>query len=59
MSPFRVGIIGCGRRGRAEGATGAGIAHHHVRGYQLSPDCEEDSPLRSMLEEGVVATGDE
>jgi UDP-N-acetylglucosamine 3-dehydrogenase len=40
MSQFRVGIIGCGRRGRTEGATGAGIAHHHVRGYQLSPDCE-------------------
>jgi predicted dehydrogenase len=40
MSGFRVGIIGCGRRGRTEGATGAGIAHHHVRGYQLSPDCQ-------------------
>jgi predicted dehydrogenase len=40
MSQFRVGIIGCGRRGRTEGATGAGIAHHHVRGYQLSPDCQ-------------------
>jgi len=39
MSPFRVGIIGCGRRGQTEGATGAGIAHHHVRGYQASPDC--------------------
>ena len=40
MAKFRVGIIGCGRRGRTEGATGAGIAHHHVRGYQASPDCQ-------------------
>jgi UDP-N-acetylglucosamine 3-dehydrogenase len=40
VAQFRVGIIGCGRRGRSEGATGAGIAHHHVRGYQASPDCQ-------------------
>jgi UDP-N-acetylglucosamine 3-dehydrogenase len=40
MAQFKVGIIGCGRRGRTEGATGAGIAHHHVRGYQASPDCQ-------------------
>jgi UDP-N-acetylglucosamine 3-dehydrogenase len=40
MSKFRVGIIGCGRPGRTEGATGAGMAHQHVKGYLASPDCE-------------------
>jgi UDP-N-acetylglucosamine 3-dehydrogenase len=40
MSKFRAGIIGCGRPSRTEGATGAGMAHAHVQGYQASADCE-------------------
>ena len=37
---FRVGIIGCGRRSKTEGATGAGMGHAHALGYQASPDAE-------------------
>jgi UDP-N-acetylglucosamine 3-dehydrogenase len=37
---FRVGIIGCGRRPRTEGATGSGLGHVHAGGYERSPDCE-------------------
>lgn len=40
MSRFRVGIIGCGRPSRTEGATGVGMAHTHARGYLASSDCE-------------------
>jgi UDP-N-acetylglucosamine 3-dehydrogenase len=36
---FRVGIIGCGRPWRTEGATGFGQAHLHAAGYKASPDC--------------------
>jgi UDP-N-acetylglucosamine 3-dehydrogenase len=37
---FRVGIIGCGRPGGTEGATGMGIANWHALGYEASPDAE-------------------
>ena len=40
MSQYRVGIIGCGRPGRTPGSTGAGMAHHHVKAYLASADCE-------------------
>ena len=40
MTKLRVGIIGCGRPGRTEGATGSGTAHVHAKGYVASPDCE-------------------
>jgi len=38
MSPYRVGIIGCGRPWQQPGATGSGMAHAHARGYTTSPD---------------------
>ena len=34
---YRVGIIGCGRPMRSEGATGFGMAHRHAMGYAASP----------------------
>jgi predicted dehydrogenase len=39
MAPFRVGIIGCGRPWRSEGATGFGQGHVHAEAYKASPDC--------------------
>jgi UDP-N-acetylglucosamine 3-dehydrogenase len=38
MSIFRVGIIGCGRPWRSEGASGFGMSHYHALGYTQSPD---------------------
>lgn len=35
---FRVGIIGCGRRWKSQGASGFGMAHFHAQGYEASPD---------------------
>ena len=40
MAAHRAGIIGCGRRGGTEGATGGGLGHQHVAGYRAAPDCE-------------------
>jgi predicted dehydrogenase/pimeloyl-ACP methyl ester carboxylesterase len=40
MATFKVGIIGCGRPWRTEGATGFGMGHLHAAGYLVSPDCE-------------------
>ncbi|MEA3345983.1 MAG: Gfo/Idh/MocA family oxidoreductase [Chloroflexota bacterium] len=40
MAQFKVGIIGCGRPWRSEGATGFGQGHVHAAGYEASPDCE-------------------
>lgn len=37
---FRVGIIGCGRPWKTEGATGMGMANWHALGYEASPDAE-------------------
>lgn len=36
---YRVGIIGCGKPWRSEGATGFGMSHQHALGYTSSPDC--------------------
>jgi predicted dehydrogenase len=38
MTAYRVGIIGCGRPWKSEGASGFGMGHYHARGYQASPD---------------------
>ena len=38
MAPFRVGIIGCGRPWKSQGATGVGMAHFHAHGYTASAD---------------------
>ncbi|MCX7681340.1 MAG: alpha/beta fold hydrolase, partial [Anaerolineae bacterium] len=40
MATFKVGIIGCGRPWRTEGAAGFGMGHLHAAGYLASPDCE-------------------
>lgn len=40
MSHYQVGIIGCGKPWRAEGATGFGMSHAHAKGYTASPDCK-------------------
>jgi len=39
-TPYRVGIIGCGRPWKAEGSTGFGMSRAHARGYNLSPDAK-------------------
>ncbi len=38
MAQFRVGIIGCGRPWKSEGASGFGMANFHAQGYTASPD---------------------
>ncbi len=38
MAQFRVGIIGCGRPWKSEGASGFGMGHAHARGYAVSPE---------------------
>jgi predicted dehydrogenase len=38
MTPYRVGIIGCGRPWKTAGASGFGMAHSHALGYQASSD---------------------
>ena len=37
---YRVGIIGCGKPLRSDGATGFGMSHAHAEGYKASPDCK-------------------
>lgn len=36
----RIGIIGCGRPLKSEGATGYGMAHRHMAGYMKTGSCE-------------------
>jgi predicted dehydrogenase len=38
--PYRVGVIGAGRPWRSEGATGFGMSHAHVQGYQKTGKCQ-------------------
>ena len=38
MAELRVGIIGCGRPWKSEGASGFGMAHAHAAGYAAAPD---------------------
>jgi predicted dehydrogenase len=40
MTQFRVGMIGCGRPWKSEGATGFGMGNYHARGYKISPDTQ-------------------
>jgi predicted dehydrogenase len=40
MVTYRVGIIGCGRPWKSEGASGFGMGHTHARGYAASPDAQ-------------------
>ena len=37
MTAYRVGIIGCGRPWKSEGASGFGMGHAHARGYAAAP----------------------
>jgi UDP-N-acetylglucosamine 3-dehydrogenase len=37
MTEFKAVMIGCGKPGGTEGATGSGMSHAHVRGYQALP----------------------
>lgn len=37
---YRVGIIGCGKPWKSEGATGFGMSHAHAEGYKASGECE-------------------
>ena len=38
MAQFRVGIIGCGRPWKSQGASGFGMSHFHAHGYTASAD---------------------
>ena len=38
MTQYRVGIIGCGRPWKSDGATGFGMSNAHADGYTRSPD---------------------
>lgn len=38
MTHYRVGIIGCGRPWKSDGATGFGMSNAHADGYTRSPD---------------------
>jgi predicted dehydrogenase len=38
LAQFRVGIIGCGRPWKSQGASGFGMAHAHAQGYTASHD---------------------
>jgi UDP-N-acetylglucosamine 3-dehydrogenase len=40
VTVFQVGIIGCGKPWKSEGATGFGMSHAHAKGYTASPDCQ-------------------
>ena len=40
MTTFRVGIIGCGRPWKSDGATGFGMSNAHADGYDRSSDAE-------------------
>ena len=44
---LRVGIIGCGRPWRSEGATGFGMSHQHAFGYRETGKAEIVALLRS------------
>lgn len=39
VDELRVGIIGCGRPLRAQGASGYGMSHWHAKGYASAPAC--------------------
>ena len=39
-SKYKVGVIGCGKPRGSEGATGFGMAHRHMVGFQKTGRCE-------------------
>lgn len=64
MAQLKVGIVGCGRHRRTEGASGFGIGHSHAAGYAASPICEitaaadiNQENLRLFYEEHNVPCG--
>jgi len=64
MTPFKVGIIGCGRPRREAKATGFGQGHLHAEGYKASADCElvaaadiSQENLNLFCQEHQVPTG--
>jgi len=54
MSKFRVGIIGCGKPWKSEGATGFGMSHAHAEGYSQSPNAKIVA-LADIVEENAKA----
>jgi UDP-N-acetylglucosamine 3-dehydrogenase len=54
MTKFRVGIIGCGKPWRSDGATGFGMSHRHVEAYQSTGDTELIA-LSDIVEENAKA----
>lgn len=51
---YRVGIIGCGRPWKSDGASGFGMSHFHARGYHDSPHAEIVA-LADLVEENAKA----
>jgi len=58
MSPYRVGIIGCGRRPENPGPMGYGMGHAHARGYEASPDAEIVALADIVLENARLFQGE-
>lgn len=51
---YQVGIIGCGKPWKSEGATGFGMSHAHAKGYNTSPDANLVA-LADIVEENAKA----
>lgn len=51
---YQVGIIGCGKPWKSEGATGFGMSHAHAEGYNTSPDAQIVA-LADIVEENAKA----
>lgn len=51
---YQVGIIGCGKPWKSEGATGFGMSHAHAEGYKTSPDAKIVA-LADIVEESAKA----
>ena len=51
---FQVGIIGCGKPWKSDGATGFGMSHAHAIGYNSSPDTQIVA-LSDIVEENALA----
>lgn len=51
---YHVGIIGCGKAWKSEGATGFGMSHAHAQGYNSSSDAQIVA-LADIVEENALA----
>ena len=51
---YQVGIIGCGKPWKSDGATGFGMSHAHAKGYNTSPDARIVA-LADIVEENAKA----